>query len=502
MENRHPFRDWTPDLADLGNPGLLRANGCVPEGIGYGPQPGLVAVTAPGALDATARGSLATTDQGGNAYNFAGDDTKLYLLDNVGTWADVSRAAGYNLATRSRWRFAQFDNRVIAASLEQELQYYDLRSSTVFAPVTEDQSGPRANHVGVVKDFVVAGDIYTQLEGLIRNGIQWSAQRNPLVWPEPGSDEALGALSDLRRLKGEGGNVQAVVSGAEIGAVFQERVVNRMDFVGGQTVFEINDVQAARGLLVPGLAIPYGRLILFLAEDGWYLFDYTEAYPVGEDRVNRTFLADLDSDYFHRVSWITDPARPLSLIGYPGSGNSGGTPNKVLVWNWKEQRFSDFDLTHEILARYIAPGIHLDDQSLGDDLDALVDTLDQRQVALDAAVTGAFNTSHQIGTLTGPNLAAQFESADFEIRPGGRSLLNRVRPLIKGTTAATVEVAGLGKSGDTISYGAATAAESDGDHPARANGRFHRVRINVPAAESWNEAVGFDYDAQPVSGKR
>ena len=45
---RIPFGDYAPDLADLGNPGLIQADGCVPEGIGYGPQKGGVAATAIG----------------------------------------------------------------------------------------------------------------------------------------------------------------------------------------------------------------------------------------------------------------------------------------------------------------------------------------------------------------------------------------------------------------------------------------------------------------------
>ena len=61
---RIPFGDYAPDLADLGNPGLIQADGCVPEGIGYGPQKGGVAATAHGALTARARGSVSAVDLG------------------------------------------------------------------------------------------------------------------------------------------------------------------------------------------------------------------------------------------------------------------------------------------------------------------------------------------------------------------------------------------------------------------------------------------------------
>ena len=72
------------------------------------------------------------------------------------------------------------------------------------------------------------------------------------------------------------------------------------------------------------VSVPFGRRVFYLAEDGFYLFDYTESQPVGDDRVDRTFLADIDSDYFHRVSAVSDPDEKRIWILYPGSWNASG----------------------------------------------------------------------------------------------------------------------------------------------------------------------------------
>ena len=44
-----------------------------------------------------------------------------------------------------------------------------------------------------------------------------------------------------------------------------------------------------------------------IAEDGFYLWDYTVSTPIGHEIVDKTFLADVDTTYFDRVSAVADP---------------------------------------------------------------------------------------------------------------------------------------------------------------------------------------------------
>ena len=62
--------------------------------------------------------------------------------------------------------------------------------------------------------------------------------------------------------------------------------------------------------------------------------------PIGREVIDQTFLADIDTAYFNRVSAVKDPDTQRIRILYPGAGNVGGVPNKELVYDWGLNRFS------------------------------------------------------------------------------------------------------------------------------------------------------------------
>ena len=52
-------------------------------------------------------------------------------------------------------------------------------------------------------------------------------------------DLAASVQSDNQTLQGDGGWIQAVTPGSEVGAIFQERAIWRMDYRGGDIVFDV-----------------------------------------------------------------------------------------------------------------------------------------------------------------------------------------------------------------------------------------------------------------------
>jgi hypothetical protein len=71
--------------------------------------------------------------------------------------------------------------------------------------------------------------------------------------------------------------------------------------------------------------------------------------------------------------------------------------------------------------------------------------------------------------------------------------VRKVRPLVDGVSP-TVQVASRFKRSEpetSITFGAASALNDDGECPVDAKGRYHRYRVNVPAG--WTEhAVGLE----------
>jgi len=518
MLKRIPFGKYAPDLPPVVNQqGLIKAKNVVPTNGGYGPLKSLTNVSGATALPAYCRGAVGGIDIAGAPYNVAGTQYALYATD-LGGATDKSRAIGYDTGLDGRWEFAPFGEVLFATNFNDDLQYIHTHhlglTTEKFANVSDlsiAQEVPRARHIGVVDNFLVLGNIYDPIIGHQPGGISWSAVNNGLSWPERGTPGAVAVQSDRQVLEGNGGWVQAVVPGSEVGAIFQEHAVWRMDYVGGDVVFALRRVEPNRGLLIPGLAVPVSRWVFYLSEDGFYLFDYTQSKPIGKDLVNSTFFADYDADYPDRVSAIRDPDSTRIYVLYPGSGNSGGTPNKLLIYDWALDQFSHAEIDAEYLAWALTSGNHLDSPDTVADPDILgnltggVDTdppgdetFDLRLSPPGALTIGAYDTSHILSSFTGANLTALLETGDIEVNPGMRSFVSGVRPIVDSADA-TVQVAATSRKNESFTYHPISKQDDDGKCPTRVDGRYHRFRVVLPS--SFTNAVGIDVESR-ASGKK
>lgn len=498
---RLEFGPWTPDLAPILNQrSLLTATNVLRRVGGYGPIRSLAPVPVATALTARARGAIASIDDGGNAVMFAGDETKLYRFRDAGA-EDISRVGGYGTFDPQRWEFGIMRGQVIATNFNDPVQIFDLVTSTLFADLAVE--APRARHLCVLEDFLVLGNIYDLELGPLTSGISWSGLGNPASWPPRDTDLAIELSSDRRVLDSEQGFVQGLVAGSEVGAIFQERAVHRMDFIGGDQVFAIRKVEPTHGLLIPGLCVPFQRGIFYLAEDGFRVFDYQTSQPIGKDRVDRFFFDDWDSTYPDRVTAVRDPDGTRIFIGYPGAGSSGGTPNRILIWDWVLGDFTLVNVTHEILSRVIDAGVTLDtlpDDTL-DDLPQSLTSFDDRTATPGALRIGAFDTDHLINDFSGQQLEGELETGDLEFMPGRRSFVSGVAPLVDGDDAF-VSVATLSKrptGTDPVEYGDEAAVEEDGFAKVREDGRYHRLKFRLP--NEFTVAVGADVEFS-ASGRR
>lgn len=488
MQDTRPFGDYLPDLPGLRHPGLTVAKNALPRSGGYDEQLGQSIVTDFTALNNTARGAIAFIDAAGNPHHFSGTEDKLYHLDTATT--EVTRASSaYNATSKAQWEFLRFGPHVIAINPFDDAQFFTIPTSTLFDRLS--LTAPRARHQGLVGRHVVFGNTNDSVDGPVTNRIWWPAIGNPFNWPTPGTDDAVAVQSDRSDLEGEGGGIQRVISGAEVGAIFQERAIWRMDYVGSPAIYELNRVEPNRGLLIPGLAVAISRQIFYLAEDGFYAFDYTSSVPIGKDRINKTFLADVDSDFFHRVTSLPDPDATRWYVLYPGSGhNSAGDPNKWICYDWALGRWGHGEFDGDILAHVLPLGLHLD--SLPDDFLDIAGSFDDLVAGTGALKLGVYDSNHRLASLDGTPLDAVFETGDLEFMPGRQSILDLVRSLVTGKNSdVTIQVASRGRIKGDIVYGKKRTIDEDGDAGIRQSGRYHRVRTNV--SKGFDEAVGFDY---------
>lgn len=498
-----PFGEYTPDQADFQNPGSANILNVVPRTEGsYGPAPSLSSVT--GALTARAQGGIYTRDKSANVWGFAGDATHLYKnVSGSTSWVDISKATNYTTATDERWEFVQFGERILATNFANPIQSYVMNSSALFADLAA--AAPQARHMARVRDFLMVANTTDGINGAIPQRVWWSAIDDPTNWPTPGTAAAAQVQSDYNDLVGEGGYNQGIVGGlaaADV-AVFQERNIWRGMYASPPVVFSFSVVESARGTPAPGSIVSLGPVVYYLADDGFYAFDGAQSVPIGDQKVDKSFWTEVDQSYLYRVSGAVDPLNKLIYWAYPGPQNSGGTPNRILIYNYAIKRWSKIDQQQiEIMvSRALTTGYTLDQLDPFGTLETLPFSLDSRAWTGGRLNLAAFDTTHKLAFFSGTSLAATIETSEAQLNDKGSAHISRVWPMVD-TAQATVTLGRRDRLADAVTWGNATSMTSTtGSCPARSTGRYHRARVSIPAAAFWNHAQGVEFEARAV-GRR
>lgn len=482
-----PFGDWLPDLPAFNNPGATVAKNVVPGDNSYLPFPNLT--TYSDSIGGVCKGAIIARDNSGNYYNYVADTSALYVSTGL-SWSNVTRLSGsYNTPSEDAWEFVQFGNRVFGvngsnADLPQTI-------SLGAANFVDLSAAPRAKHIATIRDFVVVGNI--SATAVSPQMVRWCAINNPDSWTPDAA-----TMADFQDLPGDGGWVQKIV-GSEYGsgAVFQERAIYRMTFVGSPLVFQFDRVHNNIGVYAPQSVVSYRNFIFFLAEEGFYMFDGTNVHPIGNGKVDKTFFADLDISNVHRVQAISDATRKIVIWAYPGNGNIGGNPNKLLIYNWVYQRWSIIeDVNIEWLLSAITGTYTLDGlDAVSTNLDSIAASLDDAQWRTGNRLLGAFNDRHRLALFNGSSMGAVVETTEqqFNRGPDGLTYITEVRPVAEGLSASiTLAVATRNVLTEDTAYQPAIAPNSTGFAPVRATGRFHRFRMSTSNNSDFDHLMGVD----------
>lgn len=493
-----PVGEYLPDQPAYSGAGATRALNVVPRTAqSYGPIPSLA--TYSGALTARAQGALFVRDTDATSHGFAGDATKLYKLSTGSTsWSDVSKVGGYTTGSDERWAMTFYGRRLCATNWFDPVQSYVIGTSSAFADLAA--AAPKARYIATVRNFVMVGNTFDGTDGNQPQRIWWSGFDDPTSWPTIGSALAAQVQSDRQDLPGDGGWIQGLVGNLEAAdcAIFQENAIYRGQYIGSPAIFDFRRVDGARGTPAPGSIGSLGPMCFYLADNGFFQFNGAQSMPIGAGKVDRTFWADVDTAYLYRITSAIDPITKMVFWSYPGAGNSGGTPNKLIIYNWELGRWGYGEQAMEILTQWRAFGYTLDDLDPFGTLETLPFSLDSRVWSGNGRfLLGAFNTSHQLGSFSGSNMAAQIDTAEAQLFPGQRAFVSGIKP-ITDSSVATVTPGVRGLLSDSVSYGTAVSMDATGVCAMRSEGRYHRARIDIAAAASWSHISGVDAAAVPA----
>ncbi len=414
----------------------------------------------------TANAFEVSTTLGGSAVNTTGAGSGTHSATGI-----------YSaLSANAQWQFAQFGNLVFATQANVVLQVYDLSSSSAFA--TCAGSPPQAAYISVVGRFLV-------LSGLLSNPyrIQWSGLNATTTWTSGVNS------SDFQDFP-DGGIVRGV-AGGEAGIIFQDQAIRRMSYVpGSPIIFQIDRITQDKGLFAPYSIVRAGEKIFFYAGQGFHKIE-PGGVPeqIGREKVDRTFLADLDRGNLQLFMGAADPRSTRIYWAYKSVSGTAGVYDKLLGYDFLLDRFFPVSVTGEYLLGISQTGLTLENlDTISSSLDALTLSLDAYATAVQPEIA-QFNSSHVLGFFRGTNLEATIESSE-QGTDDNRITVRGFRPV---TDAATLygSVSYRDNPSATSTSGTEVLVNSrTGRVDLMRDARYQRFKVRIPAATTWTFLAG------------
>jgi hypothetical protein len=396
---------------------------------------------------------------------------------------DFTNGTPLNGETTDFITFTQFGEYIIASNGVDPAQYYLMGTSTAFENLTSIQTAgtaPVFKVSGVVRDFLVTGNISGST-----NRIQWSGINDISAWT--------GKQSDLQDLPGSGGQVVAITSG-EVGYVFRQNQIIRMDYVGGATVFRLSVISPNRGAMFGRTVCQDNRRVFFYADDGFYEIQGDNAIPIGVEKVNRFFDLDINKAYTDRICAAVDPFNQLAMWLYPSASNTTNTTgicDRIIIYNYVTKKWS--------LAKCNASTIF--SQFIGaytvELMDIISENLENINASLDTdfwsggqMLLGAIDNDYKAAIFSGTSNECEIETSELEPFPGLRANITGVRPIVDA--AATVTVKTRERLADDETESSSSSMVTSGINPVRKSGRYIRANVKIASGTTFNHAQGVD----------
>jgi len=462
--------EWMPDQSGISG-ALTDAKNVVSQAIGYGPFPSAVAFSGTAAEDLVSLYAAKNPDS--TTQLFTSGASKIYTVDGVGALTQVK--TGMTTGISDKVRFTQFGKTVITTNNADKLQAWTLGTSTSFANLSA--TAPIAKYITVVRDFVVCANTFETTQQQYR--VRWSAINDETDWTEN-----VNTQSDYQDIP-DGGQIVGI-RGGEFGLVFLERAISRMTYVGTPFIFQFDNISRNKGCMVAGSIAQYQGITFFLSDDGFYMCDGQQVVSIGSEKVDRFFIDDASESDYGTMSSAVDPVRKLVIWNYVATDGI----RKLMIYNFATKKWTYADAGTDYLSEASTTSVTLEQlDSINASIDGLTTSLDSRLYVGGKYFLGG-TLGAKVYTYTGASLSGQIATGDIDL--GGPSIVTLARPQVDNGSA-TIAVASRKLLSEQVSYGTATAADTENRVSLRSAGRYHRLQL-VPTGTDWINAVAIDVD--------
>lgn len=499
-----PFPPYEPDKNRFNSGALPFVNNVVPAADGWGPLSSIIPTPAIYAYLTDPESGSRLTDENGNRLIvgldwsgiagflrlpdactgmfaarrkdgvevlFAGTASKLYKFDRDKlVWNDVSSTT-YDSAVR--WSFFRWGDVVYCQNGHDPEQKFNIETDSVFS---DNPSAPICKITAVVGNFVFRFNIVSwAAEGITNEPLMFmcSALENP-------EDNIVGDYNwcDFQFVP-VGDEIMAVVpvtGGAHIW--LRSGVVPMSVVMTNGVTFVLGDVDTSRGTSAPYSLCSFGqdRYIIY-TDDG--LWSYNSGFtPIGQDRVNRTFLANCDQDTFEDILSMNDPENAVIWIQYT---NTDGE-RRMLGYQYNLDRFtaSDIAATASFVCRTFVYA----------ESDPPILKANQPRFSI-------IDSNGQLGYLVGDPLEARVMTNEVQMGEV-RSFENVARldgdPVDFMVTTITRDI----KGGEPRKRQAEQPSQQTGGVPFSAEGQTHQWQVDIPAGAKWSTVSGINVPSKPA----
>lgn len=465
------FKEWMPDQADLGNPGLIRAENVLPLDSGYGPF--LPLDTALGTITQNSVvGAFAVNGSTKGSYY-------VYALGNLNYYEGGS--GGLSFATRGSAtassnyeRFAQYEDLVIAVGSGHEPKRHTIGSVSGFTTLATSGFAPEASAIGVVNQFVVLGDLVgTAGTTAYSNTLAWSSIDQPTNWPTPGSSTAIASQSGEQVMPLDLGAIQAIHGGDQRGVILQHKGVSRMTYVGPPAVFQFDLLDNTQGSHFPLGSVQVGQVVYFISARGFCRTDGVSVENIGAGVVDQFFWSTYSNSTFVSAGYC--PVNGLVYFSYPTTATA--VCDALLIFNPRTNRWT---YARQTLQRLVTPA-----QGYG---------------ALPRKIMGyaTAGSANEFGIFAATAGSAVLETGDTQFNEGGRALVDGIKPHVESSGTAPsmgVRIGVRNDLGTTPTYTTTANAHSRTGYAnfrsaGVTDGKYHRAELNITG--NFEKVTGFD----------
>lgn len=458
------FDGWEPDKPPHLSGALAVCRNVYPGPNGYRPLKQFVPTTG-GTLPGPCQGADSFTSPQGVSSIIAGTQTALYKAQLSG-WAQIGN--GYGAPDNGRWRFTQFGGLAIATNGSDPIAKINLTDYGV-APL--GGSPPKTKLLAVVKDFLV---------GAVLNGdtqtLGWSGINDAEFW-------TYGQNQSDYQIMPSGGDINGLFGG-EYGLVLQRSRISRMTYVGDNLVFQFDEISSNVGCATPNSVAQWGALGFFLSDTGFMMWDGSSLRPIGQERVDRTFLSLYAHTILDRMTTAIDPIN--NVVAW-------SMRDRTFIYNWSLDRWSMTDQAITTLFSGVSRDIALDE------LDRPFPVLDGVPYSFDDPYFKGgdprfyvMDDQNRLGTLTGSTMQVEFSGAQMELAQGREARIQIVRPISDVETGINLTMRTSDRLGAAPNVSAYTGMAASGDIMVRDRGRFAQIDMALDAGANFGFMQGVD----------